>query len=89
MGRVLVADNCIRLWAFLPLDDVELYVIALFQSLVSVQLNRGIVNEHVGAVFPSNESIALGVVKPLDLPFVLSHNSLLSCTVRVVLGEQR
>jgi hypothetical protein len=33
-------DYCIRLGAFLTLDDVELNVIALFQRFVSVQLNR-------------------------------------------------
>ena len=33
-------DYCIRLGAFLSLDDVELNVIALFQRLVPVQLNR-------------------------------------------------
>jgi hypothetical protein len=39
VGCVLVADHCIRLGTFLPLDDVELHIIALFQGLVSVQLN--------------------------------------------------
>ena len=88
VGCVLESDNCLCLGTFLPLDDVELHVIPFFQGFVSVQLNRGIVNEYVGAIFASDESIALGVVKPLDLPFVLSHNFLLSCTVRVVFGEQ-
>ena len=40
MGGVLEADNSIRLGTFLTLDDVELYIIALFQCFVPVQLNR-------------------------------------------------
>jgi hypothetical protein len=60
------------------LDDVELDVIALFQRFVSIQLNRRVVNEYIRPVFTSDESVALGVVKPLDLPFVLSHRLLLS-----------
>jgi hypothetical protein len=55
------------------LNDVELHVIALFQSFVSIQLNCGVVNEYVWPVFTPDESVALGVVKPLDLSFVLSH----------------
>jgi len=78
------ADHCVRLRTFLALNDVELDLIALFQSLVSVQLDGGIVNEYVRPVIASYESVALGVVKPLDLPFVLSHRLLLSCIVREV-----
>jgi hypothetical protein len=39
VGCILVADHRIRLGTFLPLNDVELHIIALFQCLVSVQLN--------------------------------------------------
>ena len=71
-------DNCIRLRTFLTLNDVELNVIALFQRFVSVQLDRRVVDEYIRPVFTSDESVALGVVEPLDLPFVLSHRLLLS-----------
>ena len=40
MGSVLVTDDSIRLGTFLTLDDIELDIIALFQSFVPVQLNR-------------------------------------------------
>ena len=83
-GGVPEADYCVRLGTFLALNDVELDLIALFQSLVSVQLDGGIVNEYIRPVIASNESVALGVVEPLDLPFVLSHRLLLSCIVRRV-----
>jgi hypothetical protein len=78
MGGVLEADHCIRLGTFLTLDDIELDVIALFQRFVPVQLNRRVVDEYIRPVFASDESIALGVVEPLYLPFVLGHRLLLS-----------
>jgi hypothetical protein len=31
------------------------------------------VHEHIGAVIATDESVALGVVEPLNLAFVLSH----------------
>jgi hypothetical protein len=34
------------------------------------------VNEYIRPVFASDESVALGVVEPLDLSFVLSHRFL-------------
>jgi hypothetical protein len=78
VGGVLEADYGIRLGTFLTLDDVELDVIALFQRFVPVQLNRRIVDKYIRPVFASDESIALGVVEPLDLPFVLGHRLPLS-----------
>jgi hypothetical protein len=71
-------EDRIRLRAFLALDDVELHVVALFQSLIAIQLNCGIVNEDIRPVVAANESVPLGVVKPLDLTFELSHRLLLS-----------
>ena len=71
-------DNRIRLSAFLTLDDIELNIIALFQRFVPVQLNRGVVDEYIRPVFTADESVALGVVEPLDFPFILSHRVCLS-----------
>ena len=70
------SDHCIRLRAFLPLDDIEFDVIALFQSLVTIQLDCRVVNEYIWPVITSDESVALGVVEPLYLPFMLSHRVL-------------
>ena len=77
MGGVPEAENCIRLRTFLPLDDVEFHFIAFFERFVSVQLNRRVMDEYVWPVFASDESVALGVVEPLDLTFVLSSHRLL------------
>jgi hypothetical protein len=78
-GRVLQPGNCIRLRTLLPLNDVELHVIALFQCLVTIQLNCRVVDENIRPVITSDESVALGVVEPLDFAFVLSHRVCLSC----------
>ena len=76
MSSVPEANHSICLGAFLALDDVELDLIAFFERFVSVQLNRRVMDKYVRPVFASDESVALGVVKPLDLTFVLSHRLL-------------
>jgi hypothetical protein len=75
-GSISQSDDCIRLRTFLPLDDVELHIIALFQSLVTIQLDCRVVDENIWPVITSDESVALGVVEPLDFAFVLSHRGL-------------
>jgi hypothetical protein len=77
MGAIFPeANDGIRLRAFLALDDIELNLIAFFERFVPVQLNSRVVNEYIWPVFASDESVALGVVKPLHFPFVLSHSFL-------------
>ena len=73
MGGVPEPEYSIGLWTLLTLDDVKLNIIALFQSFVPIQLNCRIVDEYVWPVFTPDESVALGVVEPLNLTFVLSH----------------
>ena len=72
-GRVLVTDHLVGLWTLLPLNDVELDLVPLFQTLVSINLDGAVVDEDVGSVVSSYESVAFGVVKPLDFAFVLRH----------------
>jgi len=76
MGSISEANHSIRLRSLLALYDIELDFVAFLQRFVSVQLNRGVVNEYIWPVFASDESVALGVVKPLHFPFVLSHKFL-------------
>ena len=76
MGAIAKADYGIRLGAFLALDYIELDVVAFFERFVSVQLDCRVMDEYIRPVLASDESVALGVVKPLDLPFVLSHSFL-------------
>jgi hypothetical protein len=87
MGAVPEADYSIRLWAFLALDDIELDLVAFLERFVPVQLNCGIVNEYIRPVFASDESVALGVVEPLNLSLVLSHRFLPSFGVLQSLGD--
>jgi hypothetical protein len=81
LGRVVSGvipepDYRIRLRAFLTLNDIELDLIVLFQRFVSIQMNRRVMDEYIGPIIAADESVALGVVEPLDLPFVLSHRIL-------------
>ena len=76
MGVIPEADYGIRLRTLLALDYIEFDLIAFFERFVPVQLNCRVVNEYIRPVVASDESVALGVVKPLDLSFVLSHRFL-------------
>ena len=67
------ANHCIGLRSFLSLNNVEFDIIAFFQGFISVQLNRRVMDENIWPVFTSDESVALGIVEPLDLTFELSH----------------
>ena len=89
MSSVPEANHSICLGAFLALDDVELDLIAFFERFVSVQLNRRVMDKYVRPVFASDESVALGVVKPLDLTFVLSSHRLLPSFVSYGESEVR
>jgi hypothetical protein len=83
VGGIPKADYGIRLRAFLALNYVELDLVAFFERFVSVQLNRGIVDENIRPIFASDESVALGVVKPFHLTFVLSHSFLPSFSAEI------
>ena len=72
-GGVPQANNGVCLRPLLTLNDVEFHIIAFFQGFVAIQLYCRVVNEDIWPVVASDESVALGVVKPLDLTFVLSH----------------
>jgi hypothetical protein len=90
VGAVPIADNSIRLRTFLAFYDVELDFIAFFKRFVSIQLYRRVMDEYIRPVITSDESVALGVVEPLNLSFVLSHRLLPSFGVEVfgVEGEK-
>jgi len=75
-GVIPEPDYRIRLRTFLTLNDIELDLIVLFQRFVSIQLNRRVVDEYIRPIVAADESVALSVVEPLDLPFVLSHGTL-------------
>ena len=76
MSAIPVADDRIRLGALLAVYDVELDFIAFFERFISVQLNRRVVDKYIRSVITPDESVALGVVEPLNLSFVLSHRLL-------------
>ena len=63
----------IGLRTFLSLNDVEFHLVPFFQALVSIELDRAVMNKHVGSVVPANKAITLRVIEPLHFAFVLSH----------------
>src|SRR6185312_1258927 len=65
--------HLIGLGTLCALDDVELHFVAFLQGFISVQLDRAVVNEHIGTIGPAKESISLGIVEPLYFAFKLRH----------------
>ena len=56
---------CLRtLWA---VNDLEFDRLTLFQGPEAVATDRGVMDEDVAAALAFNETVALGVVEPLDL----------------------
>jgi hypothetical protein len=76
VGAIPITDYRVGLRTFLAFHDVELDFIAFFERFVSVQLYRRVVDEYIRPVVTSDESVALGVIEPLNLSFVLSHRLL-------------
>jgi hypothetical protein len=73
------ASYLIGLGALGALDDVELDLIAFFEALVAFALYGCVVNEYVGALIATEETVPFCIVKPLHCSPVLCHvpNSLL------------
>lgn len=67
-----------RLRPFFAVDDLELDVVTFLEALIAFAGDSGIMNEHIGAVFAADESVPLGVVKPLDLTLDSGHELFLS-----------
>src|SRR5690606_17987520 len=65
-ARVSELGDVFRLQALLALGDGELDALPLDQRTVAFATDRTIVHEHVRAALALNESIALGIVEPLD-----------------------
>ena len=63
----------IGLRTFLSLNDVEFHLVPFLQALVSIELDRTVMNKHVRSVVPADKAVTFRVIEPLDLAFVLSH----------------
>jgi len=63
--------DLIGLGTLCPLDDVELDLIALFEALIALALDRAVMNEDVRPAVAAEEAIALCVVEPLHSALVL------------------
>jgi hypothetical protein len=63
----------IRLGTFLSLNDVEFHLVPFFQALVSIELDRAVMDKHVGSIIAADKAVTLRVIEPLHFAFVLSH----------------
>ena len=63
--RGLSRLHVLRLPALRAFDHIELYLLAFLQAAESAGLNGRKVYENVLPVLAANETIALGIVKPL------------------------
>jgi len=58
---------------FLALGDLELYLITFLQALVTFRSNGAVVHKYIGAIVPSDEAVALRIIKPLHRTFQSFH----------------
>src|SRR5215469_7949853 len=65
--------NILCLEAFRTLRDCEFNAVAFFQGLVSVAHDGRVVDKHISAGSPLDETETLFVVKPLDLARLFTH----------------
>jgi hypothetical protein len=63
----------IGLGALLSLNDVEFHLVPFFQALVSIELDRAVMDKHVGSIVAADKAVTLRVIEPLHFAFVLSH----------------
>ena len=76
---IFQSDDLVCLRALASLDDVELDLIALFETLISIYLNRAVMHEDVWSAFTTEKAVAFRVVKPL-------HNTPILCQCRTLLA---
>jgi len=53
------------------LDDIELNLIPLFETLVTFALDGAVMNEDIGPALTTEEAVALCVVEPFNSALVL------------------
>lgn len=72
-GNFPRAYDLVGLWPFLALDNVEFDFVTLLQALITIKLNRAVMNEYIRPIIAADKSIALCVVEPLHFAFVSCH----------------
>jgi hypothetical protein len=74
-GETLHLDHFFGLWTFRALRHFKLDLLTLFESLEAFALNGAVVDEDVRRARLFNKTIALRVVKPLDLAGYSRHET--------------
>jgi len=67
ISGALAYVGCLR--PLLPFCDFELNLITLLQAFVTLECDGAVVNKNVGTICTPDESVALGVIEPLDRAF--------------------
>ena len=65
--------NLICLRPLRTLNNVELYFVSLFQTLVTIELNGGVMHKDIRAILTTEKPVSFGIVEPLYRAFVLCH----------------
>jgi len=67
--RSLKLNDVGRLVALGALSHFEFDLLAFFQGLVAITLNRCVMNKHITSAFAGNKTVTFRVVEPLDMTF--------------------
>jgi hypothetical protein len=71
----LELDDVLSLQAFLTLDYLKLHFLVFRQGFETLSHNGSVMYEDIGAIFPGDKAIALGVIEPLNLACFLHELS--------------
>jgi hypothetical protein len=70
---LLNASHRVGLRSLLPLNDVKFDFVAFLQTLVAIELDRAVMNKHVGPIVTADKAVSLRVIEPLHFAFMLGH----------------
>ena len=73
-GYFFEADDLIGLGTLRALDNVELDLIPFFEALIAFALDGTVMNEDIGPIVTSEETVSLRIVEPFDCTFVMCQD---------------
>ena len=82
LGVKLHLDHFFSLRSFRSLRNLEFDFLSLFKGLETITLNCAVVNEDVRRARLLDETIALGIVEPLDLTGYSRHSERILLMIR-------
>jgi len=76
-------DHVPGLWTLLTFDNFELNGVPLLEAFITIRLDCTVMNEHIGTIFPADESESFCIVEPLNGSSQTRHVLFPPCDLRM------